>query len=171
MGGYFCCIRSKVCSDHYFIVPFILFLFDIDMWFSLAKLVSIPNKTRNNSFGSLSLNSIMKVSLYGHPNIHSIGMLWMSVLNEIYSVSFMLLFTLIFTVCCVFLGDLANAIRNRTDIIFGLYHSMYEWFHPLYLEDKKNGYKTQLFPDVCFCIYETHRRMNDCIHRRKHCLN
>ncbi|CAF1971844.1 unnamed protein product [Rotaria magnacalcarata] len=44
------------------------------------------------------------------------------------------------------LGDLANAIRNRTDIVFGLYHSMYEWFHPLYLEDKKNGFKTQMFP-------------------------
>ncbi len=47
------------------------------------------------------------------------------------------------------LGDLANAIRNRTDIVFGLYHSMYEWFHPLYLEDKKNEFKTQFFPNVC----------------------
>jgi len=46
------------------------------------------------------------------------------------------------------LGDLANAIRNRTDLVFGLYHSMYEWFHPLYLEDKKNGFKTQYFPNM-----------------------
>ncbi|CAF0765775.1 unnamed protein product [Rotaria sordida] len=46
------------------------------------------------------------------------------------------------------LGDLANAIRNRTDLVFGLYHSMYEWFHPLYLEDKKNGFQTQLFPNM-----------------------
>ena len=46
------------------------------------------------------------------------------------------------------LGDLANAIRNRTDLVFGLYHSMYEWFHPLYLEDKKNEFKTQYFPNV-----------------------
>jgi alpha-L-fucosidase len=45
-------------------------------------------------------------------------------------------------------GDLANAIRNRTDIKYGLYHSMFEWFHPLYLEDKQNGYKTQLFPNT-----------------------
>ncbi|CAF4847077.1 unnamed protein product [Rotaria sp. Silwood1] len=46
------------------------------------------------------------------------------------------------------LGDLANAIRNRTDIVFGLYHSMYEWFHPLYLEDKQNGFQTQYFPNM-----------------------
>ena len=47
------------------------------------------------------------------------------------------------------LGDLAKAIRNRTDLVFGLYHSLYEWFHPLYLEDKRNGYKTQFFTNVC----------------------
>jgi alpha-L-fucosidase len=46
-------------------------------------------------------------------------------------------------------GDLAKAIRNRTNIVFGLYHSMYEWFHPLYIEDKQNGFKSQLFPNVC----------------------
>jgi len=56
------------------------------------------------------------------------------------------------TYCIIWIyysGDLANAIRNRTDIVFGLYHSMYEWFHPLYLEDKKNEFKTQFFPNVC----------------------
>ncbi len=26
---------------------------------------------------------------------------------------------------------------------------MFEWFHPLYLEDKKNNFTTQLFPNVC----------------------
>ena len=31
-------------------------------------------------------------------------------------------------------GDLASAIRSFTDIKFGLYHSWYEWFNPLYLE-------------------------------------
>ncbi|CAF4099094.1 unnamed protein product, partial [Rotaria sordida] len=46
------------------------------------------------------------------------------------------------------LGDLANAIRSRTNIAFGLYHAMSEWFHPLYLEDKQNDFKTRLFPDV-----------------------
>jgi alpha-L-fucosidase len=46
------------------------------------------------------------------------------------------------------LGDLATAIRNRTDIVFGLYHSMFEWFHPLYLTDKSNGFNTQYFPNM-----------------------
>jgi len=27
----------------------------------------------------------------------------------------------------------------------GLYHSLYEWFHPLYVADKASGYKTQDF--------------------------
>ena len=56
------------------------------------------------------------------------------------------------------LGDLANAIRNRTDLVFGLYHSMYEWFHPLYLEDKKNEFKTQFFPNVCSLSIQWRRR-------------
>ena len=33
-------------------------------------------------------------------------------------------------------GDLAAAIRNITDLHFGLYHSLYEWFNPLYLNDR-----------------------------------
>ncbi|CAF1176611.1 unnamed protein product [Adineta ricciae] len=45
-------------------------------------------------------------------------------------------------------GDLADAIRNRTNITFGLYHSLYEWFHPLFLEDKKNEFKTRYFPTM-----------------------
>jgi len=43
------------------------------------------------------------------------------------------------------LGDLAKAIRAKTDIKFGLYHSMYEWYNPLYLYDKKNKFNTQKF--------------------------
>ncbi|XP_045588452.1 alpha-L-fucosidase [Procambarus clarkii] len=44
------------------------------------------------------------------------------------------------------LGDLAKAIRSTTpDIHFGLYHSMFEWFHPLYLDDKANKYATNNF--------------------------
>ena len=48
------------------------------------------------------------------------------------------------------LGDLANAIRNKSDIHFGVYHSLYEWFNPLYLEDKANNYRTQHFDFVSF---------------------
>ncbi|CAH1794581.1 unnamed protein product, partial [Owenia fusiformis] len=32
------------------------------------------------------------------------------------------------------IGDLASAIRSRTNTHFGLYHSLFEWFHPLYLQ-------------------------------------
>jgi len=42
-------------------------------------------------------------------------------------------------------GDLAKAIRNTTDLRFGLYHSLFEWFHPLYLQDKGNKFETQDF--------------------------
>lgn len=43
------------------------------------------------------------------------------------------------------IGELAEAVRNKTDIKFGLYHSLYEWFNPLYLEDKKNNFNTTDF--------------------------
>ncbi|XP_033746824.1 alpha-L-fucosidase-like isoform X2 [Pecten maximus] len=42
-------------------------------------------------------------------------------------------------------GELADAIRNKTDIKFGLYHSMFEWFNPLYLQDKANNFSTNRF--------------------------
>jgi len=42
-------------------------------------------------------------------------------------------------------GELGDAIRNRTSIHYGLYHSLFEWFNPLYLQDKANGFKTQDF--------------------------
>jgi alpha-L-fucosidase len=48
-------------------------------------------------------------------------------------------------------GELATAIRTVTSphtqrpIKFGLYHSLYEWFNPLYLQDKKNNFTTQHF--------------------------
>ena len=91
----------------------------------------------------------MKVSLCGPRSIHSIGMLWMLDQNEIYSVTFVLpLLHINFSSILNFSGDLATAIRARGNITFGLYHSMFEWFHPLYLEDKQNGFKTQLFPAV-----------------------
>ncbi|OQV17345.1 Alpha-L-fucosidase [Hypsibius exemplaris] len=42
-------------------------------------------------------------------------------------------------------GELATAVRNRTKVHYGLYHSLYEWFHPLYLRDKANNWTTQEF--------------------------
>jgi len=43
------------------------------------------------------------------------------------------------------IGELAKAIRNKTDIKFGLYHSMYEWYNPLYITDKQNNFTTDRF--------------------------
>jgi len=43
-------------------------------------------------------------------------------------------------------GDLANAIRKtQPHIHFGVYHSLYEWYNPIYLSDKKNKFKTNEF--------------------------
>ncbi|GAU89543.1 hypothetical protein RvY_02084 [Ramazzottius varieornatus] len=44
-------------------------------------------------------------------------------------------------------GELASAVRTRTKMHFGLYHSMFEWFHPLYLQDKAKNWKTRDFPE------------------------
>ena len=45
----------------------------------------------------------------------------------------------------VILGMLANSIRSKTSIHFGLYHSLFEWFNPLFLEDKANNWTTNKF--------------------------
>ncbi|XP_072142643.1 tissue alpha-L-fucosidase-like [Dermacentor andersoni] len=42
-------------------------------------------------------------------------------------------------------GDLARAVRKKGGIRFGLYHSLYEWFNPLYLADKETGFETNHF--------------------------
>ncbi|NWI35773.1 FUCO2 fucosidase, partial [Picathartes gymnocephalus] len=43
-------------------------------------------------------------------------------------------------------AELATSVRNRTDLHFGLYHSLFEWFNPLFLEDATNAFKTRKFP-------------------------
>ena len=45
-------------------------------------------------------------------------------------------------------GDLAKSIRNRTDLHFGLYHSLFEWYNPLFLQDKQNNFSTNRFVEV-----------------------
>ncbi|XP_076804146.1 alpha-L-fucosidase-like [Clavelina lepadiformis] len=42
-------------------------------------------------------------------------------------------------------GELATAIRNRTNIHFGLYHSLFEWFNPVYLADKETNFTRKNF--------------------------
>lgn len=43
--------------------------------------------------------------------------------------------------------ELATAIRNQTNLKFGLYHSLYEWFNPLYLDDKATNFTKSRFVD------------------------
>lgn len=43
-------------------------------------------------------------------------------------------------------GDLADAVRRRGGMRFGVYHSMMDWYHPLYLADKASGFESALFP-------------------------
>ncbi|XP_014681614.1 PREDICTED: alpha-L-fucosidase-like [Priapulus caudatus] len=40
-------------------------------------------------------------------------------------------------------GELATAVRSHSHIHFGLYYSLFEWFHPLYLKDAASKYKSQ----------------------------
>ncbi|KAK7085024.1 Tissue alpha-L-fucosidase [Halocaridina rubra] len=43
-------------------------------------------------------------------------------------------------------GDLAKSLRAKAPHIhLGLYHSLYEWFNPLYIKDKMNNYTTDDF--------------------------
>ena len=44
------------------------------------------------------------------------------------------------------LGDLANAVRSH-NMTFGTYYSLFEWFNPLYLNDKNNGFNTTEYID------------------------
>ncbi|XP_041977580.1 alpha-L-fucosidase isoform X2 [Aricia agestis] len=50
-------------------------------------------------------------------------------------------------------GELAQAVREK-DLKFGVYHSLYEWFNPIYQQDKadlfltRNYPETKLWPDI-----------------------
>lgn len=44
-------------------------------------------------------------------------------------------------------GELAKAIRKNSNLVYGLYHSLFEWYNPMYLSDLQNSYKTQEFVD------------------------
>ena len=39
-------------------------------------------------------------------------------------------------------GDLATAVKGA-NLTFGLYHSLFEWYNPVYLADKAAGFTTQ----------------------------
>jgi len=43
-------------------------------------------------------------------------------------------------------GDLTTAVRKQ-NLTMGLYYSLFEWFHPLYLQDKANNWTTTYYAD------------------------
>lgn len=43
-------------------------------------------------------------------------------------------------------GDLTNSIKAR-GLHMGLYHSLREWYHPIYLQDNANNCSTTTFVD------------------------
>ncbi|XP_053238052.1 plasma alpha-L-fucosidase [Podarcis raffonei] len=45
-------------------------------------------------------------------------------------------------------AELASSIRNRTVLHFGLYHSLFEWFNPLFLDDASSGFLKNQFPSA-----------------------
>lgn len=46
-------------------------------------------------------------------------------------------------------ADLTKSVR-ATGLHMGLYHSIFEWFHPLYLQDKANNFTTRRYVDEVY---------------------
>lgn len=44
-------------------------------------------------------------------------------------------------------GEIATTLRKNTDLRLGLYHSQFEWFHPLFKADAANNFTTTVFAD------------------------
>ena len=42
-------------------------------------------------------------------------------------------------------GELEAAVKTDKRLRFGLYYSLFEWFHPLYNNDEKNNFSTSDF--------------------------
>lgn len=45
-------------------------------------------------------------------------------------------------------GELANAVRRKQGMRFGVYHSLMDWYHPLYMADKESGFTSARFPQA-----------------------
>ena len=43
---------------------------------------------------------------------------------------------------------MAVSLKKHSNIHFGIYHSMFEWYNPLFLDDQRSGYKTRIFAEV-----------------------
>ena len=41
-------------------------------------------------------------------------------------------------------GELADAFKqHQPDVHFGLYYSLYEWFHPIYVKDRESNFTSR----------------------------
>jgi alpha-L-fucosidase len=66
------------------------------------------------------------------------------------------------------IGDLAAAVKQQISpqtgqtLKFGIYHSLYEWYNPLYTADKAANFETQHFVDT-----KTMPELYDLVHKYK----
>ena len=58
--------------------------------------------------------------------------------------------SIFFNVSVILSEELADAFRSRTDVHFGIYFSLFEWFHPFFLYDQQNQFRTRLYPEVTY---------------------
>lgn len=61
------------------------------------------------------------------------------------------------------IAELCDAIRTNTSLKFGLYHSLYEWFNPMYLSDKQKS-----FSDNEFVVNKVSKTIDFIIGRNSH---
>lgn len=60
------------------------------------------------------------------------------------------------------IAELANAVRTNSTLKFGLYHSLFEWFNPMYLSDKQCSFKQKTFVTNKVSIRTGHLFPNKC---------
>ena len=45
-------------------------------------------------------------------------------------------------------GEFSKAVKNANTMHLGLYHSLFEWFNPLFAMDSQNGFTTRNYIKV-----------------------
>ncbi len=123
--------------------------YDPDQWADIfkasgAKYVVLTSKHHEGFCMWPSANSWNWNSMDVGPHRDIVGQ-YLSIFNLFNSKSIKK--TLTFYICKI-KGELANSVRKNTNITFGLYHSLFEWFNPLYLNDKASGFKQKNFTEV-----------------------